>query len=109
MKWKRSMENRLVLLPKAQEDLENIFSYIAIELVNKQAASNLIDTFETKFNELLLFPLSYPLIKSKLIFQIDLRKCIVQNYIIVYFYNEIEKLVEIIRVMYSKVDYLEDL
>jgi addiction module RelE/StbE family toxin len=103
------MENRLVLLPKAQEDLENIFSYIAIELVNKQAASKLIDRFENKFNELLLFPLSYPLIKSKLIFQIDLRKCIVQNYIIVYFYNEIEKLVEIIRVMYSKVDYLEDL
>ena len=103
------MENRFVLLPKAQEDLENIFSYIAIELVNPEAASNLIDKFETKFNELLLFPLSYPLIKSKLIFQIDLRKCIVQNYIIVYFCNEIEKLVEIIRVIYSKVDYLEDL
>jgi len=32
-----------------------------------------------------------------------------QNYIIVYFYNEIEKLVEIIRVIYSKVDYLEAL
>jgi len=103
------MENRFVLLPKAKEDLENIFSYIAIELVNPEAASNLIDKFETKFNELLLFPLSYPLIKSKLFFQIDLRKCIVQNYIIVYFYNEIEKLVEIIRVIYAKVDYLEDL
>jgi len=103
------MGNRFVLLPKAQEDLENIFSYIAIELVNPEAASNLIEKIETKFNELLLFPLSYPLIKSKLIFQIDLRKCIVQNYIIVYFYNEKEKLVEIIRVIYSKVDYLEDL
>jgi toxin ParE1/3/4 len=103
------MENRFVLLPKAKEDLENIFSYIAIELVNPEAALNLVDKFETKFNELLLFPLSYPLIKSKLIFQIDLRKCIVQNYIIVYFYNEIEKLVEIIRVIYSKVDYLDDL
>jgi toxin ParE1/3/4 len=103
------MENRFVLLPKAQEDLENIFSYIAIELVNPEAASNLIEKFQTKLNELLLFPLSYQLIKSKLIFQIDLRKCIVQNYIIVYFYNEKEKLVEIIRVIYSKVDYLEDL
>jgi len=103
------MENRFVLLPKTKEDLENISSYITIELVNPVAASNLIDKFETKFNELLLFPLSYLLIKSKLIFQIDLRKCIVQNYIIVYFYNEKEKLVEIIRVIYSKVDYLEDL
>src|SRR3989339_536464 len=42
------MENRFVLLPKAQEDLENIFSYIAIELVNPEAASNLIDTFQTR-------------------------------------------------------------
>ena len=63
------MENRFVLLPKAQEDLENIFSYIAIELVIPEAALNLIDRFETKFYELLLFPLSYPLIKSKLIFK----------------------------------------
>ena len=85
------MGNRFVLLPKAQEDLENIFSYIAIELVNSEAASDLKDKFEDKFNELLLFPLSYPRVKNKLIFQIDLRKCIVQNYIIVYFYNEIKK------------------
>jgi plasmid stabilization system protein ParE len=103
------MENRFVLLPKAQEDLENIFTYIAMALANPEAALNLIDNFEDKFNELLLFPLSYPLIERKLIFQIDLRKCIVQNYIIVYFYNEKDKLVEIIRVIYSRVDYLEDL
>jgi len=103
------MENRIELLPKAREDLENIFSYIAIELVNPEAASNLINKFETKFTELLLFPLSYPLLKSKFIFQINLRKCIVGNYIIVYFYNKKEKLVEIIRVIYSKIDYLEDL
>lgn len=109
MIWKPSMENSIVWLPKAKEDLQNIFSYIAIELVNPQAASNQIDKFEDKYNELLVFPLAYPIIESKFIFQIDLRKCIVQNYMIVYFYNEKDKLIEIIRVIYSRVDYLEDL
>ena len=103
------MGNRFVLLPKAQEDLEKIFYYIAVELVNPEAASNLIDKFEIKFEELLLFPLSYPLIESKLIFQIDLRKCIVDNYIIVYFYNEKNNIVEIVRVIYSKTNYFQDL
>ena len=102
------MGNRYVLFPKAQEDLENIFSYIALVLVNPEAASNLIEKFESKFNELLLFPLSYPLIKNKLIFRIDLRKCIVDNYIIVYLYNTKDKLVEIVRVIFSKTDYLQD-
>ncbi|PKK97461.1 MAG: hypothetical protein CVV58_01115 [Tenericutes bacterium HGW-Tenericutes-3] len=78
------MENRYVLFPKAKEDLENIFYYIAIELVNQEAASDLIDKFESKFKELLLFPLSYPLVDSELIYEINLRKCIVENYIILY-------------------------
>jgi len=103
------MGNRYELFPKAKEDLENIFYYIAVELVNPDAASNLIDKFEIKFEELLLFPLSYPLIESKLVFQIDLRKCIVDNYIIVYFYNEKNKLVEIVRVIYSMTNYFQDL
>ena len=78
------MENRYVLFPKARDDLENIFYYIAIELVNQEAASDLIDKFESKFKELLLFPLSYPLVDSELIYEINLRKCIVENYIILY-------------------------
>lgn len=98
-----------MLFPKAQEDLENIFSYIALVLVNPEAASNLIEKFESKFNELLLFPLSYPLIKNKLIFRIDLRKCIVDNYIIVYFYNTKDKLIEVVRVMSTRADYILDL
>jgi plasmid stabilization system protein ParE len=90
------MENRYILFPKAKDDLENIFYYIAIELVNQEAASDLIDKFESKFNELLLFPLSHPLVESKLIYEIDLRKCIVENYISLYFYNAKDKLVEIL-------------
>jgi len=103
------MENRYILFPKAKDDLENIFYYISFELVNQEAATDLIYKFESKFNELLLFPLSYPLVESKLIYEIDLRKCIVDNYIILYFYNAKDKLVEIVRVIYSKIDYLQDL
>lgn len=50
------MGNRFLLLPKTQQDLENIFYYISVELVNPEAALNLINKFENKFNELSLYP-----------------------------------------------------
>ena len=43
------MERSYKLLPKAKMDLENIFQYVALELLNPEAAIELIESFETKF------------------------------------------------------------
>jgi toxin ParE1/3/4 len=101
------MGNRLLLLPKAQRDLENIFSYIAIQLMNPEAASNLIEKIEDKFNELLTYPFSCPKIENRIDTHFDLRKCIVDRYIIVYFVRE--QLIEIVRVIHSRTDYYDSL
>jgi plasmid stabilization system protein ParE len=36
------MKNNYILFPKAKEDLENLFKYISIDLVNSEAAKKLI-------------------------------------------------------------------
>ncbi|BCR36716.1 hypothetical protein MPAN_016090 [Mariniplasma anaerobium] len=77
--------------------------------MNQETATDLIYKFKSKFNELLLLPLSFLLVESKLIYEINQRKCIVDNYIVLYFYNAKDKLVEIVRVIYSKIDYLQAL
>ncbi len=39
---------RIIITPKANDDLEEIYSYIAKELVNETAAENLMDKIEEK-------------------------------------------------------------
>ncbi|MBI9008465.1 MAG: type II toxin-antitoxin system RelE/ParE family toxin [Tenericutes bacterium] len=56
------MANKYIIFPKAQQDLENIFKYISIDLTNPEAAMLLIEKFENIFNELTLFPKTYPFI-----------------------------------------------
>jgi len=46
------MVSKYLLFPRAQEDLENIFKYISVDLLNHEAALNLTNKFESKFDEL---------------------------------------------------------
>jgi toxin ParE1/3/4 len=103
------MENNYILFPKAKEDLENVFKYISIDLANPEAAMKLISKFEVKFKELTFFPNSHPIMENELLLNKRLRKCKVDNFLIVYLYDEINKVVEIVRVIYGRQDYSKEL
>jgi addiction module RelE/StbE family toxin len=99
------MASKYQLFPKAKEDLEAIFSYISIEQREPEAALKLIYKFETKFEELCDFPKAYPLIFNLNIQHKNLRKCLIENYLIVYLYKEKKDVVEIVRVLHTKKDF----
>jgi len=103
------MERSYKLLPKAKMDLENIFQYIALELVNPESALELIEKFETKFKDICKFPKAYPLIINTSLDNHHLRKSIVDNFIIIYLYDEDKELINIVRVIYAKRDYMKDI
>ena len=103
------MERSYKILPKAKMDLENIFRYISEELYNTESALAMINKFEMKFNDICLFPKAHPLITHKSIDHNDLRKAIVDNFIVVYIYDEEKELINIVRVIYSKSDYLKEI
>ena len=88
----------------AKNDLENIFKYISIELANKTAAENLINIFKRRFNDLCIFPISYPLCSNEFIKYKTIRKLIVQKYIV--FYKVEQKDVVIIRVLHELMDFI---
>ena len=99
------MENkhRLKIFPLAQEDMENIFAYIAEELKNPTAAIRQIDAFERAFEGVCAFPDSCPLIDNEYVEDTTLRKLVVNNYIA--FYRDKDSEIQVVRVLYGMRNY----
>ena len=95
------------LLPRARLDLENIFQYISVELVNPESAIRLIEKFETKFKDICLFPKAYPKMENPGLDHHHLRKTHVEHYLIVYVFDEEEDVIDIVRVVYVKKNFMQ--
>ena len=91
----------------AKKDLFNIFDYIAIDLSNIKAAENLFANIETAIDDLCTFPKSAPLMNNEYLSKKLIRKKVVDNYLILYYPDEINRVILIVRVMYSKMDLNE--
>ena len=96
----------LNVFPLTQNDMENIFKYIAVDLASPTAANNLIDDFENAFENICLFPESCPLIQNEYVKDKTLRKLVVNNYIV--FYKVEDSEIQVVRVIYGMRNY-EDL
>lgn len=90
------------LSKKAEEDLDNIISYIAVELSNKKAATDFIKKLQNSIEQVCLFPESGAPVNNDLIFDIDIRKKIIGNYIMYYLPDLSKKTIYIVRIVYSK-------
>lgn len=103
------MVSNYLLFPKAKEDLEAIFRYISIDLSNPEAASRLINKFESKFNRMMDYPESYPLLEYKNIDIDGLRKCFVDDFLIVFYINSEKNRIEIVRILHTRQDFIKEL
>lgn len=103
------VENRysLQITPKANEDLDEIYSYIVNELFNEGAAENLMKKIETNVMRLQDFPFSCSFVKDDVLKDKGYRKLIIENYISLYIVDEEEKQVVIMRVFYGRQKYQE--
>lgn len=94
---------KIVFLPIAKNDLQEIISYISKDLHAPKAALNLVDSLHKSISRLSDFPALYteyfpskPLIDKY-------RFITVKNYIVFYVVND--DIVEIRRIIYAKKDY----
>ena len=101
------MGNKLKLLiyPAAQEDMEQIFSYISEKLCNPTAAIKQIEDFENALDNVCLFPQSCPLTENEYVKDRTLRKLVVNNYIV--FYRVKNEEIQVIRVIYGMRDHVK--
>ena len=94
---------------QAQEQMAEIVEYISTELFAPEAANNLLDRMEKSITALAEFPEKYQLIDEEPWRTEGIRKIIVNNFYVYYWINESEKKIQVIAVIYSKREQLEQL
>ena len=96
----------LVIAELAHEDLDNIISYIAVQLNNPMAAANFLDEVERCYGFLKSNPLMYERCRDIRLETEGYRKAIINNYVLVYKLNETTKMVIIHRIFYGAQNYI---
>jgi toxin ParE1/3/4 len=92
---------------KASEDLEEIYIYISEKLFDNTAATSLLESIESNIMRLERFPYSSNLVLNEVLKNKGYRKLIVDNYIVFYLINEVDKQVIIMRILYGAQNYQE--
>ena len=95
---------KLFLMPKARSDLEEILDYISNSLLNPNAAKDLLNDFDDAFERICVFPQSCPVIHNEFFKYKGIRKLLVNNYIV--FYRIVDEIIQIIRIMYARKNYI---
>lgn len=90
------------LTTKAEEDLDEVVSYIAVQLENPQAATGFLNKLQVAIHEACSFPESGALIVNEFIPYKDIRQKLVGNYIMYYFPDVNAETVYILRVIYGR-------
>ena len=90
------------LTEKAEGDLDEIVSYIAIQLENKQAATEFINKLQDVILEACSFPESGSPINNELISNKSIRKKAVGNYIMYYFLDKGSETIYVLRILYGR-------
>lgn len=92
---------------KAEEDLNNILQYISNDLCNPTAASVLAQKIFESIDNVRVFPESGLNVENEFLTDKTLKRVLVENYFIYYKTDDIEKLIYIVRLVYSKRDMNE--
>ncbi len=91
-------------LPVAKEDITDIILYISEHLSASKAAMDLLESLDASISLLQDFPYAYKLFRMIKPIDEEYRLLPVKNYAVFYVVREHEKIVEIHRVIYSKMD-----
>lgn len=90
---------------KAEEDLDEIYDYIAHNLFEPKTAESLMERFENRIIRLKAFPFSCSFVLDETLKKRGYRKMVIDNYIVFYLVNEEKKQVIIMRALYGASNY----
>ncbi len=97
---------KIIITEKAMNDIWDTSSYISNDLLQPLAAERLIEKFQTTIASLSQTPTRHELVKDEEISRKSIRKIFVDKYIIFYIINDFDLVVAVIRVLYSKRDWI---
>ena len=95
-------ELRYQLTGKAEADLDEILSYMAVQLSNTQAAAAFLEKLQATISEACSFPESGSPVDNEFLPCKTIRKKQVGNYILYYFPDEKAETIYILRILYCR-------
>lgn len=98
---------RLVVSEFAYKDLDNIVSYIAVQLANPIAATNFLNEVEKCYRYLKNNPFMHERCHDARLEKDAYRKATIKNYVLVYKVDESDRVVIIYRFFYGAQDYVK--
>lgn len=98
---------KLAVSEFAHENLDNIISYIAVQLANSIAATNFLNEVEKCYGYLKSNPFMYERCYDIRLEKEGYRKVTIKNYVLVYKIDEAAKAVIIHRFFYGAQDYVK--
>ena len=99
------MAYKIVITNVAEKDLNEIIDYISKKLFAPKAASEFLDKIELYYENIALNPLMFPSCESINLKHKNYRKAVLENYIMFYKVDDVNKTVYIMRFVYAKSDY----
>ncbi|WP_058308641.1 type II toxin-antitoxin system RelE/ParE family toxin [Gracilibacillus massiliensis] len=97
----------LVITNPAETDLKGIADYIAKELQESATAQLLVSKIAEAIYKLEHVPKRYPLVRDERLANQGIRKMMVENYIVFYTVSQDNQVVTIIRILYSRRNWLD--
>jgi toxin ParE1/3/4 len=91
----------------AHKDLDNIVSYITVDLASPIAATTFLNEVEKCYIHLQNTPYMYAKCQNNRLKKESYRKVSIKNYLLVYKVMEEDKTVTVLRFFYGAQDYLE--
>lgn len=98
---------KLVITELAQSDLDDIVSYIAVNLANPSAASDFLDEVEKCYAHLKNNPFIYAKSDDIRLEREGYRKALIKNYLLMFKINREQNTVIVYRFFYGARDYLK--
>ena len=87
---------------KAETDLDEILSYISIELSNPDAAASFLKDLQTVLTSICSVPKIGRIVENEFLPDKEIRKSLVGNYVLYYLPDTEEKSIYILRILYGR-------
>ena len=87
---------------KAEADLDEILSYLSIELSNSDAASGFLKDLQTVIDSICAIPKMGRIVENEFLPDREVRKSLVGNYILYYLPDTNKKIIYILRILYGR-------
>ena len=109
-KWGRNTnfseeQYKIIFTNESMKDMENISNYISEILYAPNSAKKLMQKVHNSIDNLRYMPKVYRVIKSYPRLQMEHRRIVINDYVIIYTVNEKEKVVYIINMYYGRSNY----